>query len=578
MESPQSTATTGSLNIQRCIENFSRDLAVRFDNDAAVPPSGVGVRRFTARHKATGQACFITLRHYQQALNASQLDLQRAILARVPHQDSVNLCGMLESRIEPEAHYVVSTQGGDISLHQILKQQRRLDVGPVCELLTQLGEALETVTHARWPRAMLDTHAIYLSASSTEAVRPVRIVVPPLPGPEIQPGTSYLPLKSSEYVLDLALLCCELLGMPARRQRFRPLPHLSAETNHLLRSIIEGGIASTFDTARQFAAAFIASGTTQAPGSTAIIGMTTVSGPSTMYPVPATTAPAPAQAPVPVTTTSGPSSTTDLQQATTAAVGGPVGDTQRKQPRLALPAMPSKPLCSHARLSSITSPHLPQLGLCLGDEIRIGRSASAHFVAQFFPRNPRNDNRTRLLSREHFVLRREGVNITIGDLPGANQSFIGGRPVEPGTALRRSSRLTLAGEYDMDLRRLDTWWADGEVWEDMTEKPPVPGTLSLAPTHGAPALEYRTMWIFTDAAFGINSSTGSINPQPLTIHATLGWFLCAHGGLWVLASEDDGSVALDGCALKGGKPVPLHHDSVLKIGLQEWRVQSLAAP
>lgn len=562
MESPLSSATTGSMNIQRCIETFSSDLALRFDNDQAVPPSALGVRRFTARHMATGQPCFISIRQYEQPLNASQLDFQRAILARVPRHESTNLCGLLESRVEPEAHYVVSTQGGEISLHQILKQQRRLEVAPVCELLTQLGEALEAVTHARWPRAMLDTHAIYLSAVSTEAVQPVRIVVPPLPGPEIRPGASCFPLNSNDYVLDLALLCCELLGMPARRQRFRPLPHLSADTNHLLRNVIEGGISGTFESARHFAAAFIASGTSPTPGSTAIISMTTFASAPTTAPV--------VTAPVP-------SSTTALQQAPTEAITSPLGTVQRKQPRLVMPGKPEKPLCTHVRLASVTSPHLPQVGICLGDEVRIGRSAGAHFVAQFFPRNPRNDNRTRLLSREHISLRRENAEITLGDLPGANQSFINGRPVEPGTSLRRSCRLSIAGEYDLDIRRLDSWWADGEVWEDMAEKPRSIGALSLAPTQGVPALDYRTVWVFTDAAFGINS-TGAINPQPLTIHAALGWFLRVQGGVWVVASEDDGSLVLDGAPLKAGNPSPLHHDSLLRIGPQEWRVQSLAAP
>ncbi len=564
MESSLSTATPGSLNVQRCMESFSSDLAARFDNDQAVPPSAVGVRRFSARQSATGQPCFISLRQYGQPLSASQIDFQRAIAARISRTESVHLCGLVESRIEPEAHYIVSTQGGAISLHQVLKQQRRLEVRPVCELLTQLGEALEAATLSRWPCVMLDTHAIFLSATSADTVLPVKLIVPPLPGPEIVHGAACFPVSSNEYVLDLALLSCELLGMPARRQRFRPLPHLSADTNHLLRNVIEGGIAGTFESARHFAAAFIAAGTSPVPGATAIISMTTLAAARTTTPVENT-------APVP-------SSTTAMQQAPTAVVTSPPGTTARKQTALIQPEKPEKPLCSQVRLTSITSPHLPQVGVCVGDEIRIGRGATTHFVSQFFPRNPRNDERTRLLSREHVSLQREGANIALGDLPGANQSFINGKPVEPNTSLRRSCRLTIAGEYDLDIRRLDSWWAEGQVWENTAEQPPpVIGALALAPSHGGPVLDYRLLWLFTDAAFGINSSGGAINPQPLTIQATLGWFVKAHNGVWVVASEDDGSLTLDGVALKAGIPAPLHHDALLRIGPQEWRVQSMAA-
>ncbi|OYW73450.1 MAG: hypothetical protein B7Z37_21390 [Verrucomicrobia bacterium 12-59-8] len=536
MESPLSTATSGPLNVQRCMENFSSDLAARFDSHQAVPPSAVGVRRFTARQTATTQPCFISLRQYGQPLNTSQIDFQRAIAARISRTESLHLCGLVESRIEPEAHYVVS----------------------------QLGEALEDATLARWPRAMLDTHAIFLPVTSPDTVPPVKLIVPPLPGPEIAHGAACFPVCSNEYVLDLALLSCELLGMPARRQRFRPLPHLSADTNHLLRDIIECGSAGTFESARHFAAAFIAAGASPVPGTTAVISMATLT-------MARTTSPTATAEPIPCTTTG-------AQQAPTVPVTALPSQTARKRPPLPVPAQPEKPLCSHLRLVSTTSPHLPQVGVCVADEVRIGRSATAHFVSQFFPRNPRNDERTRMLSREHVTLRREGANISLSDLSGTNQSFINGKPVESDVSLRRSCRLTIAGEYDLDIRRLDSWWAEGEVWENPAEKPPlVIGALSLAPTLGVPALDYRLLWLFSDAAFGINSSGGAINPQPLTIQATLGWFVRAHNGIWVVASEDDGSLTVDNVALKAGVPAPLHHDTLLRIGPQEWRVQSLAA-
>ena len=75
----------------------------------------------------------------------------------------------------------------------------------------------------------------------------------------------------------------------------------------------------------------------------------------------------------------------------------------------------------------------------------------------------------------------------------------------------------------------------------------------------------------------MNSGDEAINPQPQTLRGTLGWFVRAHNAIWVVASEDDGSLAVDSVALKAGIPTPLYHDTLLRIGPQEWRVHSLAA-
>lgn len=569
------SSPTGDLGAQRCLSGFSSELGTSYDSDNIVPPWAMGVRRFTARRIATSQTCFISVRQNSEPLSQVQLEFQRGLLARLSPAESQYLGGLVEGRAEPEANYVVSTLPGLTSLHQLLRQQRRLDVGRGREILTQVAEALEAATAAHWPRVMVDTHALFVPAMSSDmSDSGLKLVVPPLPGAaEMVPGAAGFPVSSNEYVQDLAYLTCELLGMPARRQRFRPLPQLGADANQVLRDVIEGGGAASFGSALEFLAAFTAGlpaeATTLGGG---LAGMTTGVVPRAHQPQTTATI-APHTLSTPPTGAGGLSA---LQTPVPRPVPVAVAPPQPKLPPLAAPPRPEKPLCSHLRLSSPSSPHLPQVGMFLGDQINLGRGAATHFVTQFFPRNPRNDGRTSLISREHVRLSRKDGTLLVEDLPNTNQSFINGRPVPSGSTFRQSCRVTIAGEYDLDMRKVDSWWQDGAVWTEQGETlPPVGGAVVLAPAPGASVLEFRGIWMFTDAAFGL-LPTGALNLHPSSIQGALGWFVVLHDGIWVLASENDGSLAVDNGVLKAGVPMPLHDGTLLRVGTQDWRVQSLA--
>jgi hypothetical protein len=49
----------------------------------------------------------------------------------------------------------------------------------------------------------------------------------------------------------------------------------------------------------------------------------------------------------------------------------------------------------------------------------------------------------------------------------------------------------------------------------------------------------------------------------------------AHKSAWILASEDDGSIALDGQALRAKQPMPLGNATRLRVGSLEWNLSPL---
>ena len=74
---------TGSVSARRCLEEITAELDARVSDQQVVPPSAMGVRRFSGRDRTTGLHCFGSMRQYDQPLNVAQLDYQRAIVARL---------------------------------------------------------------------------------------------------------------------------------------------------------------------------------------------------------------------------------------------------------------------------------------------------------------------------------------------------------------------------------------------------------------------------------------------------------------------------------------------------------------
>lgn len=555
--SPPSVPPGDDDGLIRCLDDFSTSLAARYLDDQTIPSTALDTKHFLARAADSGDLVLISLRHHETPLDQEALSLQQEWLRRMETSPPL-MSTLLESRQERYGHYVVSSLSGTVSLHQLLRQHRRLTFAAVCQLLGTLAEALEQAAAAGWPRCLVNLHCLYISSPDDAGLSsPLQLVVPPLPTVELLPGSAPSPVRTQDYIVDLALITCELLGMPARGQRFRPLPALDAATNQILRAVIEEDTGAQFESAANFVN-LLRSGS----GGSGPSGRTTahlpLRGTGT---APSGTTPKPA---IPAFT-----------NATPELPSIPADSCRRLLP-LSIPTDPGTPPLTALRLHPIEGSAI--LTLCTGGEIRAGRSPKSHQITQFPNKTPRDEQRTRLISREHLSLQQDGPIIYLKDLPGANLSFINGRPLPAQLKVGHFLRVSLAGEYELEIRRLDSWWPPEGVWQAPTAEPDLSlsGSLLLAPADTDSAESIRTLWIFSDAAFSINPQS-QLCLQPVNQRDVLGWFLTIHGSLWILPAEGDGSISLNHQALAKNELKRIAGDDYLQIGSFAWNVKELIA-
>lgn len=555
MDTPFTPPTTGAA-IQQCLALFSGDLTVRYCDEQPVPSRDPGVHRYVATRRGGSQS-FIAVRTYAEPLTASDLDKQRTIVEGIRQSRHPHLCPLTDCRIEPHGHYIISGPVGTVALHEYLRQRRHVAFAPLCEFIALLTEALEAATEARWPRSTIDPHSLLLSACTLEAIRDgVSLAVPPLPGPELRATDAPpLPASSIAYVQDLALLVCDLLGSPARVQRFKPIATVGAMTNQFLRFVLEGQWQNHITSARAFALALRESGTG------------TVGSPVTFGAQPT---PAVMDLPAPPLTTAPP-----VVFAPPAAAFAPVhvpvvqvltGTNER------LPRQPQNDgSTDRLRLKPVADSLQSVVTLCLAPQLTIGRSASSDHMTQFIPSNPRNDQRTCMISREHLTLKWVGGTPCLVEPDGVNQSFVSGQPL--GGKLRPGSftRVSVAGEYDLDMHRLASWWPQDGLWQDQKNVVEHHGAMLLLPMQGIPVLDARTLWLFTDAAFGIETN-GALDLQPASMRDVIGWFVRDQQTVHVVTAESDGVVRLNDESLQARQPRPLKSGDILRVGTIDLNV------
>ncbi len=560
------TPPTGEPGIQQCLAQFSADLAAKYGDDQLIPSRESGVHRYLAT-RLGGCACVICVRTHPEPLSQWELDQQRVLVESIRQTRHPYLCPIMDHRLEPHGHYVVSGPVGSVPLHEYLRQHRAVPFGDLCDFVTLLAESLEAAVEARWPRCSIDSHTLMLGECSLEAVRRgVCLSVPPLPGPELRPaGARPLPEASTAYVPDLAFLVCDLLGSPARIQRFKPIAQVGALTNQLLRFVLEGQWQGHIESARAFALSLRNTAASDVARSVPFAAqplMTFVDTPSAPPPIPP-------QSRTPVNASS-PTS------AVTAQVPPPVASATAlkslaRQPQAA-------PIMELVRLQPKSEAHQTSVTLCLAGELTIGRGAACAHVAQFFPRNPRNDQRTRMISRQQLSLRWTNGAPLLTEPADVNQSFAGGQPLGGRLKLGNFARVSIAGEYDLDIRSLPSWWPVGQLWKDAAPAAPgsPSGSLLLVPMQGLSALDTSTIWLFTDAAFGIGPS-GAIDLQPASMRDVIGSFVRDGSALFVVTAESDGVVRLNGESLQAQQPRSLKPGDELRIGAVEMKLATQPA-
>ena len=234
---------------------------------------------------------------------------------------------------------------------------------------------------------------------------------------------------------------------------------------------------------------------------------------------------------------------------------------------------------------------IPGIHLIARDEFRIGRErgASDH-VAWFWPRSSANDERTKGISRVHMKIIRRGARLFMFDNGSAHgASFEGHRmPVLPDPADRGAVPLSadvelsargtimLGHEYQIDASPFDTGLTSRPQIhnENLWPGPPKriaerPGSVRFMPLNTGLAQHLAT-WIFTDITFG----TSRMNPLILELPGlaeVAGRILYYRDHFWIESFYADGTVAVNGYALRPGELIPLVDAHEVRLGTTEFR-------
>jgi hypothetical protein len=254
--------------------NLEQLLEETFTVERRLPcPSGLH-RRFAVRRKQSPEVGLLLLScaQYQAPLAQEALLRQREIAARLQAFPCPSVQPVLEVVVEPNYHWLVSALPAMGTVHEHLREHRKLPLEEVEWLLRVLAGVLTAAVAKSWPRLNLDPHEIALDLHQ----RAVTLLLPDLPifgmsAPlEADPlqtiafnpaaltaSLSPVPASTREYVTPLALLCCEMLGEqetggPSGNERFRPLAALSAQQNCVLRAALVGSDRHGFESISHF--------------------------------------------------------------------------------------------------------------------------------------------------------------------------------------------------------------------------------------------------------------------------------------------------------------------------------------
>jgi hypothetical protein len=220
-----------------------------------------------------------------------------------------------------------------------------------------------------------------------------------------------------------------------------------------------------------------------------------------------------------------------------------------------------------------------ELYLTTADEFSFGRSAEADFITAFFPRNEKNDLRSRRLSKIHariayrdsglWVHRKTGATVHIGPQP------IGDDPA--GYKLRERDQLILAEDfaveifYDISLQNT-LEFINGEAWTvgPLQFNPTMLGAVRFEPLNSAPAIR-NSCWLFIDVGFG--SARGGVLTAGSEIAPQQGVILTIGGCFWILNMVDNEKVAIGDYRPAAREIVPLTQGDSVWLGAVRYGVE-----
>jgi hypothetical protein len=214
-----------------------------------------------------------------------------------------------------------------------------------------------------------------------------------------------------------------------------------------------------------------------------------------------------------------------------------------------------------------------------GSNFSLGRSPEADWVTCFFPRNEKNDQRSRRLSKVHaridFRNNRLWIHRTGGAALHVAGSEVGPEPAQ--ATLTDRDQILLAEDYGLNLYydvslQGTLLFANGDLWQKgkIEFNPGLPGAIRFEPLNSA--LGFRnSCWLFVDVGFGgaragVLNAGSELAPQQGTI-------LMIGGCFWILNLVNNEKVAVNDYRLAAQEAVPLTHGDSVWLGATRYRAE-----
>jgi hypothetical protein len=215
------------------------------------------------------------------------------------------------------------------------------------------------------------------------------------------------------------------------------------------------------------------------------------------------------------------------------------------------------------------------------DELTMGRSAEADLITAFFPRNEKNDLRSRRLSKVHARIEYRDNQLWVHRKPGATV-HVGTQPVgdDPaGYKLRERDKLILADDYAMEIffdislqNTLNFTNAAGWAGGPLEFRETMLGAVRFELLNSAGAIR-TTCWLFIDVGFG--SARGGVLPAGAEIAPQQGLLLTISGCFWLLNLVNNEKVSVNDVVLGENQAVPLTQGDLIWLGGVQYRADMM---
>ena len=223
----------------------------------------------------------------------------------------------------------------------------------------------------------------------------------------------------------------------------------------------------------------------------------------------------------------------------------------------------------------------PEIRLVARPTFSFGRlREEADFLTWFWPRNEVHDTKTRRLSKKHCTLTISKGRLYVCNVASASLTTFDDQEVPglEGLPLRRRGLLNLSGIYFIDVHHLPPRSPQGPEITNLAEwQGPAAAAVSAVTgcvrflSKTPHVLTQNVLWLLTEGSFG-TSQVNALALELTDLAEIQGRFHHLRGAFWLENVAEQGTVEIDGGALRPGSIMPLVDGQVVTLGNQAYRV------